>query len=394
MSVWQDYLFSLAYVYPAQEIQFEITDRVFDLLKILLHHAIKYEYDGWHVWIDILSILYGRITKEDYYRKVNKIVERKLSDSQIPIDEQNVSTPTKSTSSRQVFKTNQLPPFTISEFKYSPMHIRLLHSVFDSIEHEIELLENTEGLSPKDALKILKHVMSLSDFFILANTRNFSELEQEKSMPNGEILRQCLRLSMTTAVCHCMKCRFQKFDSSKLSNSTLTQKTSNKDPLEILQELDVQRLRAIIYRDVVRSDRSKPNKKRCRCRDKSNILFLYIIIVLLYIDDTKQSQFLALAIVYFVSVLMVSRYRDIIETNLSRQASIISTTPSIRHGSTSEINVDTASINDSTSITNNQKNNGESAVIDDNNEINKINSIDMNNTSATAISYGMSNNNN
>ncbi|CAF4960628.1 unnamed protein product, partial [Rotaria sp. Silwood1] len=40
------------------------------------------------------------------------------------------------------------------------------------------------------------------------------------------------------------------------------------------------------------------------------------------------------------------------------------------------------------------KNNGKSAVIDDNNEINKINSIDMNNTSATAISYGMSNNNN
>ncbi|CAF1564427.1 unnamed protein product, partial [Rotaria sp. Silwood1] len=132
-----------------------------------------------------------------------------------------------STSSRQVFKTNQLPPFTISEFKYSPMHIRLLHSVFDSIEvdirlwrsssdstksitdainnpdnqifcanHEIELLENTEGLSPKDALKILKHVMSLSDLFILANTGKFSELEQEKSMPNGEILRQCLRLCM------------------------------------------------------------------------------------------------------------------------------------------------------------------------------------------------------
>ncbi|CAF3819258.1 unnamed protein product [Rotaria sp. Silwood1] len=379
MSVWQDYLFSLAYVYPAQEIQFEITDRVFDLLKILLHHAIKYEYGGWHVWIDTLSILHGRITKEDYYRKVNKIVERKLSDSQIPIDEQNVSTPTKSTSSRQVFKTNQLPPFTISEFKYSPMHIRLLHSVFDSIEHEIELLENTEGLSPKDALKILKHVMSLSDLFILANTGNFSELEQEKSMPNGEILRQCLRLSMTTAVCHCMECRFQKFDSSKLSNSTLTQKTSNKDPLEILQELDVQRLRAIICRDVY---------------PFSLYYYCFALYVCSFIDDTKQSQFLALAIVYFVSVLMVSRYRDIIETNLSRQASIISTTPSIRHGSTSEINVDTASINDSTSITNNQKNNGESAVIDDNNEINKINSIDMNNTSATAISYGMSNNNN
>ncbi|CAF4789818.1 unnamed protein product [Rotaria sp. Silwood1] len=210
MSVWQDYLFGLAYVYPAQEIQFEITDRVFDLLKILLHHTIKYEYGGW------------RITKEDYYRKVNKIVEsmkdddenepkvpitpRKLSGSQTSIDEQTASTPTKSTSSRQVFKTNQLPAFTISEFKYSPMHAYVLCNACSgllplfasaiSASHEIELLENMEGLSPKDALKIKKRVMNLS----------------EKSMPNSGILGQCLHLSMTAAIRHYMECRFQKFD--------------------------------------------------------------------------------------------------------------------------------------------------------------------------------------
>lgn len=57
------------------------------------------------------------------------------------------------------------------------------------------MLENTEGLSPTDALRILKRVMSLSDLFILANGGSFAELEQEKSMPNGGILRQCLRLS-------------------------------------------------------------------------------------------------------------------------------------------------------------------------------------------------------
>ncbi|CAF4584220.1 unnamed protein product, partial [Rotaria sp. Silwood2] len=173
----------------------------------------------------LLEILVEKITKEDYYRKVNKIVEsmkddddnesktsispRKLSDSQTPVDEQTASTPisklnyfesktiyyfSESTSSRQVFKTNQLSPFTISEFKYSPMYIRLLHSVFDSIEvdvrlwrssiivvinnpdnqifcanvvhiisqmadHEIELLESTKDLSSKDALKIFKRVM-------------------------------------------------------------------------------------------------------------------------------------------------------------------------------------------------------------------------------------------
>jgi hypothetical protein len=75
MSVWQEYLLGLAYVYPLNDTQIQITDRVFELLRILLHHAIKYEYGGWRVWIDTLSILHGRVTREEYFRKVNKLVE-------------------------------------------------------------------------------------------------------------------------------------------------------------------------------------------------------------------------------------------------------------------------------------------------------------------------------
>jgi len=41
-------------------------------------------------------------------------------------------------------------------------------------------------------------------------------------------------------------------------------------------------------------------------------------------EETKQAQFLSLAIVYFVSVLMVSRYRDILEPP---SASSSATTP-------------------------------------------------------------------
>ena len=53
-----------------------------------------------------------------------------------------------------------------------------------------------------------------------------------------------------------------------------------RDADKLLQDLDINRLRAVIYRDV---------------------------------EETKQAQFLSLAIVYFVSVLMVSKYRDILE---------------------------------------------------------------------------------
>merc|ERR1712001_71677 len=65
-----------------------------------------------------------------------------------------------------------------------------------------------------------------------------------------------------------------------------------KDLEKLLQDMDVNRLRAVIYRDV---------------------------------EETKQAQFLSLAVVYFISVLMVSKYRDILEPpGPSRSASFSS----------------------------------------------------------------------
>lgn len=37
-------------------------------------------------------------------------------------------------------------------------------------------------------------------------------------------------------------------------------------------------------------------------------------------EDSKQAQFLALAVVYFISVLMVSKYRDILEPQNERRS--------------------------------------------------------------------------
>lgn len=42
-------------------------------------------------------------------------------------------------------------------------------------------------------------------------------------------------------------------------------------------------------------------------------LVCYCIVTPFPQDDSKQAQFLALAVVYFISVLMVSKYRDILE---------------------------------------------------------------------------------
>ena len=61
MSVWQDWLFSMSYVYPRNDDEQRITELVMSLFRMLLHHAIKFEYGGWRVWIDTLAILHSKV---------------------------------------------------------------------------------------------------------------------------------------------------------------------------------------------------------------------------------------------------------------------------------------------------------------------------------------------
>lgn len=58
--------------------------------------------------------------------------------------------------------------------------------------------------------------------------------------------------------------------------------TTVTDPEKLLQELDVNRLRAVVYRDF---------------------------------EDSRQSQFLALTVVYFIAVMMVAKYRDMLKSD-------------------------------------------------------------------------------
>jgi hypothetical protein len=59
---------------------------------------------------------------------------------------------------------------------------------------EVEILEPTQGLSIEQAVSILLRIMNLTDILVFASSTTFAELEQEKNMPAGGILRQCLRL--------------------------------------------------------------------------------------------------------------------------------------------------------------------------------------------------------
>ena len=154
-------------------------------------------------------------------------------------------------------------------------------------QNEIEILENTEGISSEEGAKFLDRVMRISDLVILSNTSNFSDLEQEKNMPNGAIIRQTLRLTFTYAVKNCLDFR-KRLNNPHLRSSSFSttpvntyldeaKAINNKDPIEalleaqlngegnlkqntfesLLQDIDIYRLKALLYRDVVRNERNR-----------------------------------------------------------------------------------------------------------------------------------------
>ncbi|XP_069046271.1 neurobeachin isoform X16 [Lepisosteus oculatus] len=177
-----------------------------------------------------------------------------------------------------------------------------LLSAATSPSMELENIEATQGMSAETAVTFLSRLMAMVDVLVFASSLNFSEIEAEKNMSSGGLMRQCLRLVCCVAVRNCLECRQRQRDrttkpsmpnsktqetlqsGTPASKTTIENIPSNlspiKDPDRLLQDVDINRLRAVVFRDV---------------------------------DDSKQAQFLALAVVYFISVLMVSKYRDILE---------------------------------------------------------------------------------
>uniref|UniRef100_A0A8B9LNZ4 Neurobeachin b n=1 Tax=Astyanax mexicanus TaxID=7994 RepID=A0A8B9LNZ4_ASTMX len=202
-----------------------------------------------------------------------------------------------------------------------------LLSAATSPSSELEGVEVTQGMSSETAVTFLTRLMSMVDVLVFASSLNFSEIEAEKNMSSGGLMRQCLRLVCCVAVRSCLECRQRQRDrgfkssmsslkpQDSLQNTAASSKSAMDnfpgnlspimDPDRLLQDVDINRLRAVVFRDV---------------------------------DDGKQAQFLALAVVYFISVLMVSKYRDILEPQRETARVINQSGRSIRQ----EINLPTS----------------------------------------------------
>ncbi|XP_030047517.1 LOW QUALITY PROTEIN: lipopolysaccharide-responsive and beige-like anchor protein [Microcaecilia unicolor] len=184
-----------------------------------------------------------------------------------------------------------------------------LLSAATSATHELENIEPTQGLSVEASITFLQRLISLVDVLIFASSLSFSEIEAEKNMSSGGILRQCLRLVCAVAVRNCLECQHHlqmKSDGESATGQKAAQsligtgKSTTKSRIDmvigvispvrdfdrLLQDMDINRLRAVVFRDI---------------------------------EDSKQAQFLALAVVYFISVLMYQNTEDILEPQNERR---------------------------------------------------------------------------
>lgn len=71
----------------------------------------------------------------------------------------------------------------------------------------MDVLEPTQGMPLEVAVSFLQRLVNMADVLIFASSLNFGELEAEKNMSSGGILRQCLRLVCTCAVRNCLECK-------------------------------------------------------------------------------------------------------------------------------------------------------------------------------------------
>lgn len=51
----------MAYIHPRTCEEQKVSDMVYNLFTMLLHHAIKHEYGGWRVWVDTLAIVHSKV---------------------------------------------------------------------------------------------------------------------------------------------------------------------------------------------------------------------------------------------------------------------------------------------------------------------------------------------
>uniref|UniRef100_A0A183C3B4 DUF4704 domain-containing protein n=1 Tax=Globodera pallida TaxID=36090 RepID=A0A183C3B4_GLOPA len=168
LSVWQEWLISLAYIYPDNEQQKEVTELVYELFSILLFHAIRLEYGGWRVWVDSMAIAHSKVSWEKYRRKILQKEKRMAERTEFE---------------RQADESEQpMALYRTPDYTWSTVHIRLLSDLLEAIESVVQ--EWNDSGTP-----VAEHLNNTDNQVFIANTIHLlSQLSDSLTMACGGLL--------------------------------------------------------------------------------------------------------------------------------------------------------------------------------------------------------------
>jgi len=210
----------------------------------------------------------------------------------------------------------------------------------------------SEGLTLAQANSLLYRLAAMFDMTIFAAPHvNLGELEVDKNTTCGCIIRQCLRLACTVTVKNCLILRNMhsklKGKNNELDDKDISSVEFPKEMFDSYQGCSLLSANGLFEQsaltldktDLIASQEYSPHQnpntsstpsilpfQTCPIKDPNKLLQpldicrIQSCIYRSGSPDSRLSQFLALSSLYFISVLMVSKYRDIIEPKHRPQA--------------------------------------------------------------------------
>jgi hypothetical protein len=237
MSVWQSWLISFLKIETQDDRERKKREQtVISVFKLLLYHALRWEFGGWRVWIDSLAIIHSFLSREAFNKTYQESLyseqqahrrstqrtmstssgnnghlpseeeeEDKLEDErQVRREQQNHENQTQS--QQQIPKKRlTTPTYRIPAFRWSSIHVQLLDSLLAAIITDINCfrkeammranlngsptnLDSRESERDTNESLILESILMNSDIYVINIIHLISQLTDSCILDAGGLL--------------------------------------------------------------------------------------------------------------------------------------------------------------------------------------------------------------
>ncbi|KAL7672759.1 hypothetical protein ACOME3_007640 [Neoechinorhynchus agilis] len=297
------------------------------LLSTLVYQALKYEVAGWRVWIDTMSVINNlkcqhqkkelgkprgnfKFVLSSQHHAINRLIFRLISDDLVKADDlsEYLSLNTNRTFALNVIHVlSVMIELLIGSIAPQGGLITILAAFVDDTDKDITQMCESKEFSREAIASMIELLSPLVDVCLLStqNTALFTKVEKEREKESGIIIRQFLRFYIFNALWNCA--HLKRLSHSEGENVSDAHYDNINDPSDLLLVDLVDLLREgklmdAYMRIIGKRDGIVCGRDTCRFR---NLIYREV-------GDSKQARSMLLSILYFFSILMVSKYRRII----------------------------------------------------------------------------------